>query len=336
MRNTASAEALEASSGEGTEVEYNPSDLEQEEADKMNRPLQLDAYGFITNVDGNGQVTEIAPGGAKKRRPMTIAERQRIEKREKKWEVQLASWNTTTMSSKRNSKKFIKRLRKGIPDSMRGRVWPLLTGGIQKPGYYEGIVKKTSDAMLSSFKEIADSQKALEGSVKTSPTASESSLPGKEESNVVIEVDTDSEEDFACSKAFRVTQDTIERDIHRTFPRHNLFYEPAERVTEHASHSDSDMTHSVGDPELATMMLNLESDIRMAASGATKERVTKSGNANQTPAGQAALRRVLRAYSYHDPDVGYCQGMNFIAGMFLTLMSEEDSFWLLVGTYENL
>ena len=46
--------------------------------------------------------------------------------------------------------------------------------------------------------------------------------------------------------------------------------------------------------------------------------------------GQGALRRVLRAYSQYDSDVGYCQGMNFIVAMFLTFLSEEESFWLLV------
>jgi len=46
--------------------------------------------------------------------------------------------------------------------------------------------------------------------------------------------------------------------------------------------------------------------------------------------GQSSLRRVLRAYSMYDTDVGYCQGMNFIAAMFLTFLTEEESFWLLV------
>lgn len=46
--------------------------------------------------------------------------------------------------------------------------------------------------------------------------------------------------------------------------------------------------------------------------------------------GQASLRRVLRAYSLYDPEVGYCQGMNFIAGMFITFVTEEEAFWLLV------
>lgn len=38
---------------------------------------------------------------------------------------------------------------------------------------------------------------------------------------------------------------------------------------------------------------------------------------------------MLCAYSLHDPAIGYCQSMNFIVGMMLLLMSEEDAFWLL-------
>lgn len=35
------------------------------------------------------------------------------------------------------------------------------------------------------------------------------------------------------------------------------------------------------------------------------------------------LRRILRAYSLHNPAVGYCQGLNFIAGALLEVISEE-------------
>jgi len=42
------------------------------------------------------------------------------------------------------------------------------------------------------------------------------------------------------------------------------------------------------------------------------------------------LRRVLRAYSQFDPEVGYCQGMNYIVATFLSFLSEEEAFWLLV------
>ncbi|KAF8763868.1 TBC1 domain family member 2B like protein [Argiope bruennichi] len=43
------------------------------------------------------------------------------------------------------------------------------------------------------------------------------------------------------------------------------------------------------------------------------------------------LRRVLLAYSRHDPVVGYCQGLNRLAAIALLFMDEEDAFWCLVA-----
>lgn len=46
--------------------------------------------------------------------------------------------------------------------------------------------------------------------------------------------------------------------------------------------------------------------------------------------GQQRLRRCLTAYALHNADVGYCQGMNFIAAVLqLHLPEEEDAFWCL-------
>jgi len=46
-------------------------------------------------------------------------------------------------------------------------------------------------------------------------------------------------------------------------------------------------------------------------------------------AGQDALYRVLRAYSLHNRDIGYCQGMGFIAGLLLTYGPEDSAFLLM-------
>jgi hypothetical protein len=45
---------------------------------------------------------------------------------------------------------------------------------------------------------------------------------------------------------------------------------------------------------------------------------------------QVQLGRVLEAYSGHNSVVGYCQGMNYIAGLLLLVLSgdEEQTFWL--------
>jgi hypothetical protein len=41
----------------------------------------------------------------------------------------------------------------------------------------------------------------------------------------------------------------------------------------------------------------------------------------QEPDGQAALRRVLAAYSVHNPAVGYCRSMNNIAALLLVALN---------------
>lgn len=51
--------------------------------------------------------------------------------------------------------------------------------------------------------------------------------------------------------------------------------------------------------------------------------------------GRNSLRRVLLAYARHNPSVGYCQAMNFFAGLLLLLMPEENAFWALVGIIDD-
>ncbi|KAK4272913.1 hypothetical protein QN277_021404 [Acacia crassicarpa] len=51
--------------------------------------------------------------------------------------------------------------------------------------------------------------------------------------------------------------------------------------------------------------------------------------------GRNSLRRLLLAYSRHNPSVGYCQAMNFFAGLLLLLMPEENAFWALVGIIDD-
>ena len=80
----------------------------------------------------------------------------------------------------------------------------------------------------------------------------------------------------------------------------------------HASYEDCLARHI--DPEV---LAEIEKDIHRTFPG----HVTLT-----SPAGQRAMRDVLRAYASYDPAVGYSQGMNFIVGLLLTYLLPRHAF----------
>lgn len=52
--------------------------------------------------------------------------------------------------------------------------------------------------------------------------------------------------------------------------------------------------------------------------------------------GTIRLRRVLTAYSEHNPKVGYCQGMNRLAAVALLVLPECEAFWCLVAIIDEI
>ncbi|KAF2396218.1 RabGAP/TBC, partial [Trichodelitschia bisporula] len=91
-----------------------------------------------------------------------------------------------------------------------------------------------------------------------------------------------------------VDREHIERDLNRTFPD-NIRFKP-------------DTMPEVSDDERPGLM----------------------GKQGEPPM-ISALRRVLQAFAIHNPHVGYCQSLNFIAGLLLLFldMDEEKSFIML-------
>jgi len=244
---------------------------------------RLDKYGFILNMDSQGQVYD--DSAVEEEEIPSFAETMTTQRRERKWYGMMATWEIT----RRRRKRLSKALRKGIPDSLRGNVWSLLGN----------VPKKIRESSLSYEDHV---NKSLD----SSPTQP-------------IGLSRMRSESLVHSPAFHVTQETIERDIHRTYPRHAMFHED---VSTDDEEDEDDLC--LNDEDVGSNLAELDN--------APPEEGKK--NFLDATGGQAALRRVLRAYSVHDRDVGYCQGMNFIAGMFLTFMTEEQAFWLLVCTWD--
>ncbi|XP_031556555.1 TBC1 domain family member 2B-like [Actinia tenebrosa] len=48
------------------------------------------------------------------------------------------------------------------------------------------------------------------------------------------------------------------------------------------------------------------------------------------------LRRVLLAYSGHNPEVGYCQGINRLVAIAMLYLTEDEAFWFLVAVIEHI
>ncbi|KAI9844024.1 MAG: hypothetical protein M1837_005959 [Sclerophora amabilis] len=101
-----------------------------------------------------------------------------------------------------------------------------------------------------------------------------------------------------------IDEELIERDLNRTFPD-NIKFKPDLAASE-------------------TVTAN--------AHGGGRGR-GRSGDGFRLPPVETpileSLRRVLQAFSIHTPRIGYCQSLNFIAGLLLLFMKEEEAFWML-------
>lgn len=60
---------------------------------------------------------------------------------------------------------------------------------------------------------------------------------------------------------------------------------------------------------------------------------THTSERMRTPEGQAELNRVLQAIAFALPEVGYCQGMNFIASTLIGSLGndEELAYWIFMN-----
>ncbi|KAF5022901.1 hypothetical protein F66182_5061 [Fusarium sp. NRRL 66182] len=105
-----------------------------------------------------------------------------------------------------------------------------------------------------------------------------------------------------------VDAEAIERDLHRTFPDNIKFKPPGGMDTASSSARESQTTMTDSTRSSSSGPPNVDGETPIITS----------------------LRRVLTAFAVYNPRIGYCQSLNFLAGLLLLFVdTEEQCFWLL-------
>ena len=307
--------------------------------------VKMDKYGFLVDDED----TTVAATGASEKINLV-----QLRAEAKLWENVLGKVNANGKKKLNsvddtyltNPSKVKYYIRRGLPDAMRQRAWTALTGVdlITKahPGKYDELVDKAAVEYEklhnhdSAYFSLDSGMETMGAVLETIDRDINRTFPkhylfqsriedkdddhGRAATESICDheiVDSEEEEDGEDYHTQSTGLDeSLELEVkRRMFDESIKAFMPSMCSLNSEEKDDDDKSLDLLDEE--------KDDDEVNTKGG-------EGEALGLGQGQGSLRRVLRAYSMYDTDVGYCQGMNFIAAMFLTFLSEEEAFWLLV------
>jgi hypothetical protein len=212
--------------------------------------------------------------------------------------------------------------RAGFAEEYRGAIWMRISGAgalaasmsqraskSAQQNFYEHLVAQTRGYRALLIHQNGLGNRAAppsEGTSAAAASASSSSSP-LSPTAAAIAANVDLED---LSEEARMALDTILKDVPRTLVPANA-----------ASRSliSNSIAHTFPEGDQASSPAAAASAVAAGAvspaARAREELIEKLGN-------------VLSCYCLHDTELGYCQGMNFVAAYLLQHLSEQDSYWL--------
>lgn len=255
--------------------------------------------------------------------------------RQEKWTEMLDHWHVWSVGQ---PKRLKIRCRKGIPDSIRGKAWLRITGADARLNDNKGVYRILLSAPIegragADSGRLSPSSGGVDAAAMGVGPAGANALPSSisQPPSALAQVAAD-----VLSERLNTSASTSIASYPSSMASFNVktWFDATSNVSGTGTPSSPmsipppAMQQLVAAPIQRDIIDTIERDISRTF---PQQAMFKDAGGY----GQAALFRVLTAYARIDPAVGYCQGMGFVTALFLSYLSEEEAFWLLLTVMQS-